>query len=141
MEFVFEPLVGVGPLKFGMPKSEVESLLGKISGVGDCTYQGGKLIAFTIHPDHFERLVLAGEELLKMDKLEVALYLADKSTDYGQAQGGSLYFMDLGCAVLQYECPWREFFFFAREYKAGEPLRKMSPYLIKFYYEDQTCED
>lgn len=141
MELIFESLVGLGALKFGMSKPEVDSLLAEIPGVGYCNYQGGKLSAFTIYPADIERLVFAGEDLLKMDKLGVALYLADQSTDYGQAQGGSLYFMDLGCAVLQFESPSREFLFFAREFHTGEPLRKMSPYSIKSYYEDNIWED
>lgn len=140
MDFIFEPCVGLGRLKFDMPKSEVESQLTAISGIRDCDYKDGKLSAFTIDPIDIERLIFCGVDLLKMDKLEVALYLANQSTEYGQAQGGSLYFMDLGCAILQFEAPYREFLFFARKYNTGEPLREMSPYLIESYYEASAGE-
>ena len=124
-----------------MSKLETESLLPEISNIGECSYQAEKLSAIAIYPDNVTRLFLADEDLLKMDKLEVVLHLAGQSTDYGQAQGGSLYFMDLGCAVLQFESPSREFLFFAREHNTGEPLREMSPYSIKSYYEDNAWED
>ncbi|RDH44612.1 hypothetical protein [Zooshikella ganghwensis] len=141
MDLIFEPFVGLGPLKIGMSKSEVESLQVEISGIGDCNYQDGKLSAFTIYPADVEHLIIAGEDVLKMDKLSAALHFANQSTDYGQAQGGSLYFMDLGCAILQFESPSREFLFFAREYHSGEPLREMTPYSIESYYEDNTWEE
>lgn len=140
MELIFEPQIGLGPLKFGMPKSEAELLRIEISGIVDCDYQDEKLSAFTINPIDVKNLVFAGEDLLKMDKLKAALYLAEQSINYGQAQGGSLYFMDLGCAVLQFESPSREFLFFSSSYHTGEPLKDMSPYSIKSYYEDNTWD-
>ncbi len=56
MDFIFEPFVGVGQLKFDMSKSEVESQLTAISGIRDCDYQDGKLSSFTIYPIDIERL-------------------------------------------------------------------------------------
>lgn len=140
MELIFEPQIGLGPLKFGMPRSETELLRIEISGIVDCDYQDEKLSAFTINPIDVKHLVFAGEDLLKMDKLKAALYLAEQSINYGQAQGGSLYFMDLGCAVLQFESPSREFLFFSSNYDAIEVLKDMSPYSIKSYYEDNTWD-
>ena len=137
VDFIFEPLVGVGDLKFGMLKSEVESLKTKIGGIGYCCYQDGKLSAFTIDPDDIENLIFFSKDVLELDKLSAALYIASQSTDYGQAQGGSLYFMDLGCALLQFESSLREFLFFSKEYLTGEPLRDMTPSTIESYYREQ----
>jgi hypothetical protein len=142
MDFTFDPFVGLGPLKFGMQKLEAETLLAEIPGIGDCNYQDGKLTAFSIYPSELKQdIVFAGEDILKLDKLRAVLFLADFRANYGQAQGGSLYFMDLGCAVLQFESPSREFLFFGNGYHTGEPLRDMSPYSIESYYEDNNWDD
>jgi hypothetical protein len=141
MDLIFEPFVGLGLLIFGMPKSEVKPVQAAMHGVGRCSYQDGKLSAFTIYPSDMKRLLFAGEDVLQMEKLPAALYFAGQSTDYGQAQGGSLYFMDLGCAILQFESSWREFLFFSREHDTGEPFRRMTPYSIEAYYEDNTWGD
>ena len=139
MDLIFEPFVGLGPIKFGMSESDVQSLQLQINGSGDFNYQDGKLITFSIYPSDFKYpIILAGEDILKMDKLSAALHFAKESADYGQAQGGSLYFMDLGCAILQFESPSREFLFFAHEYDTGEPLRYMTPNSIESYYEDNV---
>ncbi|PWK53041.1 hypothetical protein [Pleionea mediterranea] len=138
---IFEPFVGLGMLKFGMEKAEVESLLENISGVGDCIFEDGKLSAFSIYPDDADSLIISGDEILKMDRLTAALNLAYQSGDYGQAQGGSLYFMDLGCAILQFESPSREFFLFSQGYDTGEPLMEMSPDTIEAYYEENNWDD
>ena len=141
MDLIFEPFVGLGPLKFGLSKSEVESMQLQSFGSGDYNYQGEKLSAFSIYPsDAVYPIVISGEDILKMDRLSAALHLADQSADYGQAQGGSLYFIDLGCAILQYESPSREFLFFDREYDTGEPLRDMTPNSIESYYEDNVWD-
>ena len=138
---IFEPFVGLGMLKFGMEKAEVESLLERIFGVGDCIFEDGKLSAFSIYPDDTDSLIISGDEILKMDRLTAALNLAYQSGDYGQAQGGSLYFMDLGCAILQFESPSREFFLFSLGYDTGEPLMEMSPDTIEAYYEENNWDD
>ncbi len=140
MELIFKPFVGLGPLKFGMSETEVESLQATISGVEDFRYENGKLCAFSVYPDEVKQLIINSEDVLKMDRLAAALHLAYQSGNYGQAQGGSLYFMDLGCAVLQFESPSREFLFFSREYHTGEPLRDMTPASIESYYEDNTWD-
>lgn len=138
MNLVFEPFVGVGPLKFGMPESEMELVQTTMDGIGYCDCEDGKLTAFTIYPDNLKHLFFSGEDILQMGKLQAALYFAGQSSDYGQAQGGSLYFMDLGCAILQFETDHRNFLFFAREHDTGEPLKGMSPSDIKSYYEVQN---
>ncbi len=143
MDLIFEPLVGLGLLKFGMTETEVNSIKEKLTGVGEFSYQDGKLCAFSLYPDEAERLFFAEEDILKMERLPAALYFANLSNDYGQAQGGSLYFMDLCCAILQFESNWREFIFFSSTYSTGEPLRKMTPESIEDYYEGQMqmCEE
>jgi hypothetical protein len=138
---IFKPFIGLGMLKFGMAKAETESLLDEISGVGDFIFKDGKLTAFTIYPDDIDSLIFSGDEIVKMDRLTAALNLAYQSGDYGQAQGGSLYFMDLGCAILQFESPSREFFFFSQDYDTGEPLMEMSPDTIAAYYEENNWDD
>ncbi len=141
MNMIFDPLVGLGTLKFGMPKAAVELLLEEISGLGDCIFEDGKLSAFSIYPDDVGSLMISGNDFTKMDRLAAALNLAYQSRNYGQAQGGSLYFMDLGCAILQFESPSREFFFFSQSYHTGEPLMKMSPESIEAYYEENNWDD
>ncbi|WP_434341119.1 hypothetical protein [Motilimonas cestriensis] len=141
MKLSFEPFVGFGPLKFGMAKDEVVSLAEEVEGIGNCTYQDGKLSAFLVYPDEVDNLVLLGDDVTKAGKLEVALNLAYQSGDYGQAQGGSLYFMDLGCAILQFESDSRGFLFFSSDYHTGEPLRKMTPGAIETYYEDNFGDE
>ncbi|MEC4088077.1 hypothetical protein [Pseudoalteromonas rubra] len=142
MEFIFEPLVGLGALKFGMSKSEVNAVCAGVSGISDLQYQDGKLVAFSIDPSSVEQsLVFAGNDVLKLDKLEAALFFAGQSNCYGQSQGGSLYFTDLGCALLQFESPFRTFLFFAAGYDAGEPLADISPDSIKSYYQECHWED
>ncbi|KAF7781184.1 hypothetical protein PRUB_b0328 [Pseudoalteromonas rubra] len=137
MEFIFEPFVGLGALKFGMRKSEVKSACAGVPGIRNLQYQDGKLVAFSIDPSSVRQsLVFAGEDVLKLDRLKAALYFADQSNSYGQSQGGSLYFLDLGCALLQFESPSRTFLFFAAGYDTGEPLAEVSPDSIKSYYED-----
>jgi len=141
INMIFEPFVGLGMLKFGMDKAEAESLLGKITGVGNSIFEDGKLTAFSVYPDDIDSLIISGDEIAKMDRLSAALNLAYQSGNYGQAQGGSLYFMDLGCAILQFESPSREFFFFSRGYDTGEPLKEMSPDSIETYYEENNWDD
>jgi hypothetical protein len=141
MDLIFEPFVGLGPLKFGMSKSEVELVQITLDCIGDCDYQEGKLSAFTVYPSDLRNLFFSGEDVLQMGKLPAALYFAGQSADYGQAQGGSLYFMDLGCAILQFESNSREFLFFAREHDTGEPLREMTSSTIESYYEENMWDD
>lgn len=141
MDLIFKPFLGLGALKFGMPKSEVELVQKTMAGIGYCDYQEGKLSAFTIYPSDIKHLFFSGEDVLQMGKLPSALYFAGKSADYGQAQGGSLYFMDLGCAILQFESSSREMLFFAREHDTGEPLREMTLLSIESYYEDNAWDD
>ncbi|MFZ6643178.1 hypothetical protein ACO0LL_25890 [Undibacterium sp. TC4M20W] len=137
-DLVFEPFVGVGALKFGMSKSEVEHVQTTIDGIDGCKYQEGKLVSFWIYPSKVRHLFFSGEDVLQMGKLAAALYVAGHSSYYGQAQGGSLYFMDLGCAILQYESDIRMFSFFAREYDPSEPLMGMTLEDIESYYKVQT---
>jgi len=139
MDLVFEPFVGLGPLKFGMPESEMELVQTTMDGIGYCDCEDGKLVAFTIHSDELTHLFFSGEDILTMGKLPAALYFAGKSSDFGQAQGGSLYFMDLGCAILQFESAFRGFLFFAREHDTGEPLKEMTLSDIQSYYEVQNA--
>ena len=141
MNTSFEPFVGLGPLKFGMSKSEVDAALTMISGINECSFQNDKLCSISIDPSEIEGLLFSGKDILKMNRLSCALYFADKSKDYGQAQGGSLYFLDLGCAILQFESSIREFFLFSRQFDTGEPLREMTPDLIQNYYEENTYSD
>lgn len=141
MDLIFAPFVGLGPLKFGMSKSEVELVQTTMDGIGYCDYQEGRLRAFTICPSDLRHLFFSGEDVLQMGKLPAALYFAGQSADYGQTQGGSLYFMDLGCAILQFESASLEFSFFAREHDTGEPLREMTLSSIKSYYEDNMWDD
>lgn len=136
MDLCLEPFIGLGSLKFGMTEAEVNALPEAVVSEVTCCFNNGKLAAFSLYPDDVERLVISDEDVIKMDKLAAALHLAKHSSDYGQAQGGSLYFMDLGCAILQFESPIREFFFFARDYHTGEPLMKMTPDLIESYYNE-----
>lgn len=138
MDLIFEPFVGLAALKFGMSKSEVELVQATMGGIGYCDYQDGRLSAFSIYPSDLRHLFFSGEDVLQMGKPPAALYFAGESADYGQAQGGSLYFMDLGCAILQFESASREFLFFAREHDTGEPLREMTLPSIKSYYEENT---
>lgn len=138
MKQSFEPFVGFGPLKFGMIKGEVVSLVEEIDGIGNCTYQNGKLSAFLVYPDEVDNLVLLGNDVTKIGKLEIALNLAYQSGDYRQAQGGSIYYMDLGCAILQFESDTRVFLFFSSDYHTGEPLREITPGAIETYYEDNS---
>ncbi len=136
MDLSFEPFVGLGSLKFGMSEAEVGAYLESVDFEINCDFQKGRLVALFVYPDDIESLIISGEDVIKMDRLAAALYLAQRSSDYGQAQGGSLYFMDMGCAILQFETPIREFFFFARDYDTGEPLMKMTPDLIESYYNE-----
>lgn len=138
MDHIFEPFIGLGALKFGMSKSEVASVQATMDYMVDCDYEDGKLISLTIYPKALKNLFFAGDDVLQMEKLPAALHFAKHSADYGQAQGGSLYFMDLGCAILQFESSAREFLFFARDYDTGEPLKEMNLQDITSYYEDQT---
>lgn len=138
MDLIFEPFIGLGVLKFGMSRSEVASVQATIDHVVYCDYDDGKLSVLIVYPTDLKNLFFAGEDVLQMQKLPAALHFANHSADYGQAQGGSLYFMDLGCAILQFETSAREFLFFARDYDTGEPLKDISIADIKSYYEDQT---
>lgn len=138
VDLVFEPFVGVGPLKFGMSKSEVEFIQTTMDCIGTCDYEEGKLSAIELYPDDLKHLFFSGEDVLQMGKLPAALYVAGQSVDYGQAQGGSLYFMDLGCAILQFETDHRSFLFFAREHDTGEPLMGITLDDIESYYEVQN---
>lgn len=141
MDLVFAPFVGLGPLKFGMSETEVNPLKENLTGIDEFVYQDGKLCAFSLYPDEAEHLFFTSEDILEMERLPAALFFANRSNDYGQAQGGSLYFMDLGCAILQFESSWREFFFFSSTYNTNEPLCNMTPESIEDYYEYQTCQD
>jgi hypothetical protein len=138
MDIIFEPFVGLGSLKFGISKSEVESVQATMGITVYCDYQEGNLSSFTVYPSDLKNLFFCGKDILQMGKLTAALYFAKNSVDYGQAQGGSLYFMDLGCAILQFESSAREFLFFARRCDIDEPLRKITPLSIESYYKDQT---
>lgn len=138
MDLVFEPFVGVGPLKFGMSESEVELIQTTMDGIGSCDYEEGKLSAIELYPDDLKHLFFSGEDVLQMGKLQAALYVAGQSADYGQAQGGSLYFMDLGCAILQFETVARSFLFFARESDICESLMGITLDDIEDYYKVQT---
>lgn len=141
MNMKFNPFVGLGGLKFGMAEAEVKSLLEETQGIGDCNFEDGKLNSFSVYPDDVDSLIISGEDFTKMDRLAAALNLACQSGDYGQAQGGSLYFMDLGCAILQFESPSREFFFFSQGYHTGEPLMDMTPDSIESYHEENNWDD
>lgn len=141
MKLVFEPFVGLEQLKFGMTRIEAKSLKNEIAGIGNFSFKDDQLCAFSVYPGEVDSLIVFGNDITNIGKLEIALNLAYQSGDYGQAQGGSLYFMDLGCAILQFESESREFLFFSSEYDTGEPLREMTPESIETYYEDSLWDE
>jgi hypothetical protein len=111
-------------------------VLEMIDGDAEFDYSERKLSAITFYPSDRSNLCFCGDDVLQMDNLSAALHFVEQSADYGQAQGGSLYFTDLGCAILQFESASRAFVFFAREYDPGEPLKQMTPRRIEAYYFD-----
>lgn len=123
-----------------MPDAEVKRVLAGSDTFYLCDYIEGGLAAFWSDPQAIDHFRIGGVDLMQMDRLTAALHIASFSQDYGQAQGGSLYFMDLGLALIQFESPSREFVVFARTYDPGEPLRPMDAKEITDYYEAQTVQ-
>lgn len=137
---VFQPMTGLGSLEFGLTEAEASSIASGMAGVRDLGYVDGKLALIKADPSGMEDLVYAGADILQMDYLEAALHIARTSASVGQSQGGSLYFNDLGCAILQFETHLREFVFFSGDYEQDEALRPVSLDQIRQYYNQQTAE-
>ena len=131
----FDPQIGCGPLRFGMSKREAKAVGKSTPGWSDFCFKKGGLAAFTGDPDQIESLMFNDQDLLAMSNLDVALHIAKQSDDFGQALGGSLFFMDLGLAILQFESHIREFVFFNREYDPGEPLKQITLEDIRSYHD------
>jgi hypothetical protein len=138
-DLVFTPFEGCGPLRFGMPDAEVTRTLAGSDAFYLFDYIEGGLAAFWCDPHVIDHLWINGVDLMQMDRLTAALHVASLSQNYGQAQGGSLYFMDLGFALIQFESSSLEFMFFAQNYDPSEPLRPMDAKEISNYYEAQTA--
>lgn len=161
------PHDGCGPLKFGMSPDDVTQKIGAAdqrftpkvweaesktlipspnefsqlrenSPWHGCTFVDGELAVLEGDFDALTSLCLGEEDLNRMNRLEAALYLTGLSTSYGQAQGGSLYYEDLGLAILQYETPHREIVIWRQSYPQNEPLRPMTPDNIIEYFTSQS---
>ena len=132
------PFVRAGDYDFGMTVAEVQARLSRNDVWYDYRYKDARLVALTCNIDDVDTLVISGTNVSELNHLDAALYIASLSKRPGQAQGGSLYFDDLGVAILQFESAIREFVFYAKDYDHGEPLRPMTSESICAYYEEQT---
>lgn len=137
---VFQPMTGLGSLEFGLTEAKASSIASGMAGVRGLGYVDSRLALIKADPSGMEGLVYAGADILKMDYLEAALHFARTSASAGQSQGGSLYFNDLGCAILQFETHVREFLLFSSDYEQDEALRPVTLDQIRQYYDQQTAE-
>ena len=133
------PFERCGPIVLGASKAEVTKAVAGHAAFVHGTYVDDRLVAFTVDPDAVSRLVLDAFDLLSVDRLAAALHLASHSQDFGQAQGGSLYFLDLGIALLQFESEAREVVVFAKDHDMEEPLLAITRDDIAAYYHDQIA--
>ncbi|WP_420348747.1 hypothetical protein [Pelagibius sp.] len=155
---------GCGALRFGMSTAEVSRVIGppdesrlrhEVECFGDdewrdCTYlhetrseHGWRECVFLndslkeLHasPMRLPCLTLGGTDVLTLPILSFIEELDKANSGIGQAQGGSLYFDDIGIAILQFEVPSiREFVMFAADYDHEEPLAPVSLAEVKAYY-------
>ena len=83
--FEIEPNVGVGPIKLGMPKSEVKKVLGEpeFEGDGRAAYFSGFMIDFD-DSNHVEFVEVARSALIKVSYKGVILHdiLASEAVEY-----------------------------------------------------------
>ena len=133
------PHVQAGPYTFGMSPDDVKATAASDGVWYDFDYQNGKLVSLRCDIDAVDSLEIGGENIALMNRLDAALHVASLSNRYGQAQGGSLYFDDLGIAILQFESHIREFWFFADGFDHGEPLQSMTLESIRVYYDEQVA--
>ena len=145
--------IGCGPLRFGMTKAQVSEILGppdehiayndgeirNDAGWRECSYLDGRLVCLDGEPSRLENLRLAGTNLLSLPILSAVDVLNEANGSIGQAQGGSLYFEEIGVALLQFEhLGIRQILLFAPGYDHGEPLMRLTLADVEAYYREQA---
>jgi hypothetical protein len=146
------PHQGCGPLKFGMKRSDVASLLGKSdsaertfsSGVDElrsncpwreCLYEGNQLKRISTNFSQLGNLYLGNVNLMDGSVLAAIELLGQHNGGISQAQGGSLYFDEIGAAFKQFDDPEiSEIWLYSSDFDHEEPLRELSLMEVWDYY-------
>ncbi|MEL6544023.1 MAG: hypothetical protein AAFQ82_05320, partial [Myxococcota bacterium] len=67
------------------------------------SFQDGALVSFELDPLRLPEWSIDGMDLLSLPTLDAVARLAQENRGVRQAQGGSLYYEELGVAILQFE--------------------------------------
>lgn len=138
--WTIEPGARFGPFRFGMPRAEAETILSSQPDLDivRMDFEDEKLVELEVGED-IEGAIFYGWNLLELDRLTCALYVAGASSDFGQSMGGSLHFEDLWISILQYEIPGlRTFVFRMHGRDSGEALAPVGADGIVEYFVDQA---
>ena len=116
------PLVECGPFRFGMSEEETHAIAGPFAQaprIDHDTLNGwfadqpilsaefiqNKLACIEVDPFKLPCLMFGETDLLTLPTLEVVALLERENAGVRQAQGGSLYFEDIGLPHESHACP------------------------------------
>ena len=152
MRWEVSPKISCGTLRFGMGPIEVSQHLGAPDKIQhdylleyaeqrnnapwkECAYSKPGLERISANLHLIGQLCVFDANLLDLPILDVLGYLGDCNGGIYQAQGGSVYFDQLGIAILQFEeRSIREVVLFSSSYDHHEPLRLISRSEAEEYY-------
>ena len=139
--WTLEPGVRFGLLRFGMTPEQVNAAKSDMrdADILNVEFERDRLEAIEIDGGA-NAIILQNLNLLELGHLECALHLASMSSNFGQSQGGSLHFEDIGLSILQFESPGlRSFIFRQNGRTSGEPLMTVSAADITAYFNEHTA--
>ena len=143
--YIIDPMVSVGPFKFGMTKAEVATLTTSTKNKFHFDEEN-RLFRVTLN-DEPENLVLKGINLSRLSALDAMLAIVRQSKNVGLQMGGRLHFFDLGMEVGDWEHKYcRVFSFFNYEDKeyAGtsqtDSLEIIDYYFDGMGYDGEVCD-
>ena len=149
------PLVQCGPFRFGMSEEETAAIAGPFADaprIDNDTLSGwftdqpilsadfiqNKLACIEVDPFELSCLMFGETDLLTLPTLEVVALLEKENAGIRRAQGGSLYFEDIGLALLQFETSGaRTVMMWASAHDHREPLADVTYDITAKYYRDQ----
>lgn len=157
--WTIRPSIGCGPFQFGTSTKELQKITGPFSKADrsdnedlvcwfsdgfiiSAEFYGNQLVCIEIDIIALPSLFYKDLYLLKIPTLEAVAFLEELNRGMRQAQGGSLYFENIGLALLQFETSGaRSCMMWSPEYDHQEALADVTLEIVTQYYNEQRQDE